>query len=320
MPNFERKYSEEAIARVARLDKVIIRHPALDAAILGIQHAIQESSHFREPVGCMLLAEGGMGKTTVCKTIMVNYPVTVEIDVDVEVTRVPTFYTEVPAPATVKALAANMLAKLNDPKPLLGNVANMTQRLCTLLKSCGTKIIFLDEFHNLLKIEKRSTHVNEIVCSWIRGLVNETGVTICLVGTLSCASIIDADTQLARRFKWKFRLDGLKPSHGELFGYLPPFLDQLCKQALSRVVLAAMPQLNSQLNSIRMYVATQGNPSFIMALTKEAILIAISEGRNHVEIDDFGYAYDTGITLSVSLSRENPFRLSESQLARVFRK
>ncbi|RBH41644.1 hypothetical protein C3F00_040660, partial [Pseudomonas sp. MWU13-2860] len=75
MSNFGLSALEEAaIERVATLDEVMIRHPAMDLALNGIQRCIAQSTQFKEPVGCMLLAEGGMGKSTVCRIIQASLP------------------------------------------------------------------------------------------------------------------------------------------------------------------------------------------------------------------------------------------------------
>ncbi|MEO9385206.1 TniB family NTP-binding protein [Chromobacterium phragmitis] len=309
-----------AVERVARLDKAIVRHTDLDHAIQGIQHAILQSSHYREAVGCMLLADGGMGKTLACKIVMASYKGGVVVEDGMEVTKRPAFYLEAPAPATVKAVAAMMLSKLGDPRPLLGSTPHMTERLIRLLKACGTQVIFLDEFHNLLKIGKRSISVNTEVCRWLRNIVNESGVTICLVGTPDCALIIDSDIQFSRRFKFKFHLRPLKPGTAEDKGSLQLFLEHICHEAVRRVELDHIPALGNQLESLKIYAATSGNPEFIMFLIKQALLIALREHRNSIVIDDFARAWDLGITATVSIARNNPFRMTKSQLSTVFRR
>ena len=59
-----------------------------------------------------------------------------------------------PSPATVKSVAGMMLKALNDPAPLSGTTAQMTERLCYLLKLCETELILMDEFHHLFDMQR----------------------------------------------------------------------------------------------------------------------------------------------------------------------
>ncbi|MFN3246660.1 MAG: hypothetical protein ACK42K_08175, partial [Leptonema sp. (in: bacteria)] len=51
-----------------------------------------------------------------------------------------------------------------------------------------------------------------LIASWIKNLVNRTGITFCLVGLPEFESIIKDDTQLARRFPLSFKFRNLQYS------------------------------------------------------------------------------------------------------------
>ncbi|QBC42591.1 TniB family NTP-binding protein [Iodobacter fluviatilis] len=232
--NFEDFSNEyESIQRVSELDKVLICHPSFDFALKGILRAIVQSHSFKEPVGCMLLADGGMGKTKICETILSMFQKTQVQNVDAEITYIPAFYAEVPSPVSVSTLASNMLEKLNDPSHLAGTIASKTKRIVGYLKTCETRIILLDEVHNLLNNKVRgSERVNTIALRWLKSLVNNSGVCVCLVGVPECETIIDSDPtwQQARRFKYRFRLSSLHAGTVEKPGELYHFLTQMCSE------------------------------------------------------------------------------------------
>jgi len=308
-----------SLQRVALLDKVVIKHPAWLHAMQGIQGCLEKSQAYREPVGSLLLAEGGMGKTTVCRAIMAQMPQVIKVERHLERTIIPAFYAEVPSPATVKTVAASLLSKLNDPSPLSGTTAHMTKRLCKLLEVCETKLVFLDEFHHLFDIQKTSTRVNSNVCNWVKSLVNETRVTFCLVGLAKFAPILAIDSQLARRFPLQFVLPPLRVGELKETGVLPAFLAELKLRVLEQLQFQAVPHLDRRDIALQVYAATGGSPAFIMALTKEAALSALRAGATQLTLDDFATAWDSGITAKASLSKSNPFRMSAGMLAGTLR-
>ncbi|MDP3670351.1 MAG: TniB family NTP-binding protein [Telluria sp.] len=306
--------------RVALLDKVVVRHPALEAARLGIEECVAKTRAFREPVGSLLLAQGGMGKTTVCRMLLASMPPRVKHERRVEKTLVPAFYAAIPSPATVKSVAASLLTNLNDPSPLAGTTAHMTVRLCRLINACETKLIFLDEFHHLFDIKKTSTSVNLSVCNWLKSIVNATKVSFCLVGLPDFAPILANDSQLTRRFPIHFALRALRPGDNQHIGALIPFLASVRQQAMHRLELSAMPRLDGLFAANQMFAATGGIPAFVMALIKQSLLVALRQDRNSVTMEDIADAWDSGISAQASLTSSNPFRMHEGELAAFVRR
>ena len=312
---------ENFIHRVAQLDKIIIAHDAFSAALHGIEDCMAKSQFYREPIGSLLLAEGGMGKTTVYRTILSRLPKAVERDENCDRTIVPAFYFEIPSPATVKSVAASMLEALGADRHLSGaSAAFMTDRLCKLLGKSKTMIVFADEFHNLFNFGPRSTKVNTAVCNWIKWMVNNTKISFCLVGLPAIASFLLADSQLARRFPMHYHLRPLSPGDQERPGALVPFVIEAMQQSKQRLQFESVPKMESLYSANQIYAATGGNPSFVIALIKEAALNALGSGATHMTMENFATAWDSGTSNSASLVRENPFRLSHGALATALRK
>jgi len=307
--------TKQHVFRAAQLDKIVIQHPAWLNAMNGIRECVIKSANYWEPVGCLLLADGGMGKSTVGRAILSQMPLTTKTEMRFEKTIIPAFYAEIPSPATIKSVAASLLARLNDPNPLAGTNAQMTARLVNLIAKCETQLIFMDEVHHLFDFERATTRVNSQVCNWIKTLVNETKVTFCLVGLPKFAPLLSIDSQLARRFPLEFRLGPLYPGTVEMPGPLLAFLAQLKLQTLKRLELRAVPHLDRIDIALQIFAATSGNPSFIMSLAKEAALCAMRTNTNELTLDDFATAWDHGITAKASMCKKNPFRMTQGQLA-----
>ncbi|WP_047237661.1 TniB family NTP-binding protein [Chromobacterium subtsugae] len=322
MSNFGLSALEEAaIERVATLDEVMIRHPAMDLALNGIQRCIAQSTQFKEPVGCMLLAEGGMGKSTVCRIIQASLPGGFIQTPDAEVTLVPAFHAEVPSPVSVNYLATNILAGLHDLNPNAGTIPAKTKRIATLLQHCGTKVIFLDECHNLLNTGDRSASTNLVAFRWLKSLVNNCGICVCLSGTPESEAIVDSDLshQLTRRFKYRFRIEPLTPGSVDRPGALYYFLTQMCTHIRDRFSLQHMPLIANYPDTLRVYAATHGNLAFVMTLIKDTLQYVWRREGTSVSLEDFAAVWDTGIMSKASIAKRNPFRLSEGALAGEFR-
>lgn len=307
--------SREILSAISMLDKLVVQHPDFSTAFTGINECVLKTEFYKEPMGSLLLAEGGMGKTTTCRAIMSSMSSTTKRSATFETTIIPAFYAEIPSPATVKTVAASMLAQLHDPNPLAGNTAQLTIRLCRLLERCETKLVFLDELHNLLDTTKTTTRINNNVCNWIKSIVNNTSVSFCLVGLPEFAPILSIDSQLSRRFPLHFKLNKLTPGTLDTAGTLPPFLQEVFDQAKNILSLRSTPNFSNELMVNQVYAATSGNPSFIMSLIKESLFIALSNNDNSITKEYLALAWDKGITAKATLTTANPFKMSAGSLA-----
>jgi type II secretory pathway predicted ATPase ExeA len=312
---------EDLIARVSELDKVIILHAAFGNAVLGIEECVQKSRHYIEPVGSLVLAEAGLGKTTVSRALLARMPISTECDSHVEKTIVPAFYFEIPSPATVRSVAASMLSALGASASTSGKSAQyLTERLCMLLERSKTILVFADEVHNLFGDKSQSSITNNQVRNWIKTLVNRTGISFCLVGNPVFEPILSEDGQLARRFPMRFHLSPLMPGDQNSPGDLVPFMDEAIRKTKQRLALASLPRFDSLYSATQIYAATGGIPSFVIALIKQAALEALGAGTEHVTLENFAAAWDRGATAAASIVKGNPFRLSHGALATAIRR
>lgn len=295
-------------ADLAALDNIFVTHAAMISALSGINECISWSHHSLEPKGALLTGLGGAGKTTICRAILKRYPPVTETIDNARVHTVPAFYSSIPSPCSIKSLASNMLEQLGDPSPEKGTAFTLTKRLCKLLTVCKTRVIILDELHNLVKTKGRKESKAEEVCDWLRSLMNDAKVMLCVVGTPSCEAILqDPDGQMSRRFPNRYRLHdlscGTESRPGELLG----FLQQLATQYAQKLQLTAMPDFSSYQLTEKMWKATGGRPAFITLLLQKAALNALNANRTAVTVADLAYAFDSGITLDAAKSKTNPF-------------
>lgn len=305
--------------RVAQINRFIVQHPEFNNAFQGIQECMYKSNAYQEPIGSILHANGGHGKTLLCKAMLKQMPSYKRIGDGYEKTIIPAFYAQIPSPASVKSVASMLLKELGDPNPGTGNASQITLRLCHLLQQCETKLVFLDEFHHLFRFQKTATKLNIVVCDWIKSIVNETQISFCLVGLSEFVPFLEMDSQLARRFQYHYPLHALSLGTSDYRGSIFPFLAEVETQIRQRCNVSFDQSLNSPLLALQIYAATAGNHAFIMSLLKDSVLFALKNSREIITLQDFSTTWQQGTTAQVGLTSNNPFKMSRSVLASQMR-
>ncbi len=302
--------NEEIIQRVNKIDEVYITHYAIKKAIEGIHRCILMSKSSKEPVNFVLSGDGGTGKTTASNAVLTKFKNSYEVRGDREVTIIPAFYALVPNPVTIKGIAFAMLKSLGAPAPNRGTAIDLTYRLGKLLKECETQVIILDEFHHLLKKDLgKSNDVKE----WLKSMINEYKVPVVLIGTPECSDIIDSDTQLARRFKYRVELKNLVFG-GQEKGEYRKFVEALIKLFIKEVKVNSFPDFQALSNCLPLYAITGGNPSNTVDLIKEAVLLSLENGKEDVTKDHFIQACNNLIFPYSLITDVNPFEQSTEDL------
>lgn len=301
------------------IDKIHVAHTDLLKALDGILNCIKASVYAREPMGCMLLGDGGMGKTMLAEFIMRRFQPTTLIHNNCEIDTAPAFYISFKNSENLGDLTGAFLEKLNDRKPRIGKTADRAARVRELLHQCKTVILFLDELHDLQGLQKHNRkRVTEFI-GWVKELSNTRSFVICLMGEPSCKNIFDSDTQMARRFKRQYTLNALTPGTAEQCGALTQFLEQVGLQLLECTPLQSLPPIHVYENALRFFAAAGGNLDFTMTLIKDAVLTALLNGRTSLVMEDFAQSWDKGITHAASKIRMNPFSISNAELANALR-
>lgn len=305
--------------KIKKFMEIIVVSNEFDEAYKGILLCSEKTKAYKQPFGCLLLSKGGLGKTTICRTIVKENKPFYRSDNYFKKHIIPVFYIEIPSPVTVKSVASCMLQALNDPAPFLGNTAELNYRLVTLLRECETKLIFMDEFHHLFDLQTSTKKMNKVVCNWIKTLVNETNICFCLVGLPEFESLLKVDSQLARRFSKTFILNPLRIDKVNECGTLHLFLMQISKNVEYFLNIRFDPPLNNALLSLQIYIATSGYHAYLMLLIESCIYQVVNNEQDIITTDHFSVAWEEGVTAYVSRIKANPFKLDMATLSTALR-
>jgi len=173
------------------LKDIYIRHPAAQRIEQFLGHLIRLPRKHRMP-GLFVCAPSGQGKTHVLRAFQRLYPETHQPDGK----RVlPILYGSVPASPTVHALDAMLYAEANLPSAAWPSRMLLNERLRRALSALGTRMIAIDEVHNLEHVKRR-----QVLHDWVRGLSNDTQLPVVLAGTEEFEPALLADPQLRSRF------------------------------------------------------------------------------------------------------------------------
>ncbi|HWS99369.1 MAG TPA: TniB family NTP-binding protein [Pyrinomonadaceae bacterium] len=252
-----------------------------------------------EPEGMLLEGVAGMGKTTLCKHYMQDFPRRETEDRTI----VPVLMAKIEVPASPKSLVTALLAALGDPLPDKGSTVSQTIRLKGFMDKCGVELIFLDEFQHF--IDRDSKRVLKTTSDWLKNLMDSTKRPIILVGMPYSHGVLDVEgnEQLQRRFSVRVSLE--------------PFIWKDTKDRKDflkflQIVDGKLP-LNEWSNlsktniAFLLYIASDGVISKLMKLIRRATVIALDLSKEWLDLDVLNIAYEDCLA-SNAPEKENPFK------------
>ena len=100
------------IQTLSKLRNFICHHSDFSNALNAIEECMQMSVMNNQATGCVLVGNGGVGKSTIGKLLKNRYKSHKLIENNMEKLIVPAFYFPIPSPITIKSLAIRMLEEL----------------------------------------------------------------------------------------------------------------------------------------------------------------------------------------------------------------
>lgn len=292
--------------RISKIESIYVVSPALREVLDTIRFCHHYSQHYREPKCLLITGRPGVGKTSLAEYFLKDFP---RVDTG-ETVEVPVLYSRIEVPATPKHLVSSLLDALGDPEADKGNIGSQTRRLRTYLKELKTAAIILDEFQHF--IDRDSLKVLKTISDWLKLLIDNSKVSVILMGMPYSHVILDArgNEQLKRRFSLR--------RHIEPFGWGGNGDEQKDFRNFLKLIDEQLPfnktaNLADKTLAFRFYCATNGVVFYVMDIIRMAVLSAIEQSLEGLDMAVLADAYDKSLASSYP-DRENPFQCELGEL------
>lgn len=300
----------------SQLDNLIIGNPREQSAHKVFDHL---RSHGRElllerrrgSMRCVqLLGESHAGKSTIVEAYQEMHN-TAEVLARGEI---PIFWVKTDANLTRKGMCENILETFEDygwqAPPMSGSETMLLRRIRANLKRAKVQLLVLDDFHHVVHAETQKMALS--VSETIKGLLIKRVCPIVMVGIEAARKVL-ANVQLRNRAEPTIELTKLD-LHSRVDAELyMEFLARFLTRIDDLGVVKNAKTLLLQHTALMIVEATDGLLGRACNLIKDAVVIAVTRGRDHVEIDDLAEATDRfliniGREIDEERSQRNPFR------------
>lgn len=292
--------NDEITARLCRIESTFIETDITKNARAELWRRLASraanSDARRKPKITWLLADSGVGKTTLVETFVedVNNP---RPDADAETqSECRVLYVNLPTPCTIKAMTVEILNGLNDPlSHKHSTTGDNTDRIRTLLSQQDVNLIILDEFQHLIDPER--DRVLRASAQWLKRMIDVSQVPVVCVGLPDSERIYTQDRQIQRRTTKIIRMRSFQKDELQLFrGFI-----HLYEQELG---FAEASNLGKKATAAAILSVTDGLIGQVTQLIVEAAEISMrrDSGPDAITVNDLADAFD-----QLPFEGKNPF-------------
>ncbi|MGH8493084.1 MAG: TniB family NTP-binding protein [Moraxellaceae bacterium] len=283
---------------VKTMGDLVIHYPMFKTALERLVEVFDLSQVSNQSAAMMVLGESGTGKSTLLKAFMERYP----RQITEEKTSIPVLSVEIPSRPTIKSTADAILTQF-DRLYVGGSAGEKTKRIKLLIKQCEVRVIVFDEFQHF--IDRGTTTANTAVADWIKGLMNETKVSVVIFGLPRAARILRYNDQLRRRFSAAIKM---RPWVFESSEDIREFKGII--KALERATnLPAPGELHTEDMMRRLFFASGGLIGYLAKLVTMSACTAMKNGDGRITIAHLHSTFIKHIWAEATSNR-NPFNES----------
>jgi hypothetical protein len=296
----------------SQLDDVIIGNPREQSTHMVFdllrEHGRSQSTGSLRCV--QLIGESHAGKSTIIET----YARTHNTAEALARGEIPVFWVKTDANLTRKGMCENILETFEDygwrAPPMWGSETALLRRIRANLKATKVQLLVLDDFHHVVHAETQKVAYS--VAETIKGLLIKRVCPIVMVGVEAARRVL-VNHQLKNRAEPTIELSKLdlndRADATLYMEFLARFLTRIDELgAVKNAKTLLTPRV-----SFPVAEATDGLLGRACNLIKDAVVIAVTRGRDHLTIDDLAEATDhfliqVGTQSAAERRQRNPFR------------
>lgn len=261
--------------------ELMLIHPDLHVVHKTIRNLKRDSAIEEKGKALLVYANSGMGKTRLIKWYLDEFP---PVHPDSGNSVVPVIAFNSPSEPSRKEFAHAIFSALQDPVKRKGSAAEVFKAATDLLKAAKTKIIFIDNSHDVPA--SRGSSVIENIGKTIRDLIDESRAVVVLMGTPAMEELIRVNSQTLRRtLSRSIRLfdTSNRDSRALFFMFLRKLDEMLPMAELSGLEQPEIARL--------ICYATNGILDYILDLMIGAMRAAVRRDSEKISLEDLSAAF-----------------------------
>jgi hypothetical protein len=267
-------YSEKALVTALPIDDLFVSHPEFAEALAGLDRIFQLATRVSMPHGMRLIGPSGAGKTSFLQYFQRSLPQSTLFSVGLGA-----IYVRVPERVTTAYLVGALMRQFGYVhKRVSHDMEDRSTILREAIRQKGTRLIMLDEAHNLIPKTYRGRPSRDGGTSptdLLRQLMDQAKVGVVLAGTNELDAIGELDKSLGNRSVGRFTL-----SH---FNYDTNWIRLLMGliQQISEIDFSIL--LEPDVSKV-LHKSTCGNLRSLKRMATEIGLVTVDAGAERVEL------------------------------------
>lgn len=254
-----------------------------------------------DPKGMLVVGDTRVGKTTLARSLLDTHPKTF---VD-GTPSVPVLDIEIPTIPTEKSIARALMLQLDVTTGRTLSEQELIARFAKIAEYCRIKLVIIDEFHHFTE----SSHYPKLLryANSVKSLMNQSGVSVVLMGLPNSRAILDKNQQLRGRFSSVQHIGAFAMEETDQFN---DFLDVL-RALADKLPFENAAEIADHLYGPRMWYATHGALGYVKKLLIEAIEMSGASKNKQLSMNLMEKAFTAAIWHD-GIGKLNPFNRSFS--------
>jgi hypothetical protein len=189
-------YSVKALKQGVAIDRLIVKHKHFGQLIANLDRMFLLSKELRQPIGGVIRGTAGVGKSTLCKYFMETLPHHDLAERSAGVIRI-----RMRRGNSLSIVVQQILKQLNYPLLKVNSTTLEAKRSLSIdaLRRHKTRLLLVDEGHQIVLMRGSKTGDGSAASEYLRELMDEAQLAVCLLGGPSLSDLKTVDPYLASR-------------------------------------------------------------------------------------------------------------------------